>query len=215
MCEFGEKVRYLSFVPGNPGRRVAARVKFDRLPAPFDGFKGTTMWVGQPRDVSETSGDSTPTPLPAFKAAPLQCDPFYMDWGPTGTVHAYGEAIVPSLVPFFDTADYEIQVIAEGLDITVEENYTSLWQIRTSIWGDLAGSFANGRWQDPDGDVDFDDITSVVDKFRNLPTAQIKARADIAPDEPDRIVDFVDIPWVVDAFRGLQYPFRGPTACLP
>ena len=67
-----------------------------------------------------------------------------------------------------------------------------------------------GHWAAPDGDVDFDDITAVVDKFRNLPGAPIKARADIAPDMPDQIVDFTDIPAVVDAFRSLPYPYDGP-----
>ena len=50
-----------------------------------------------------------------------------------------------------------------------------------------------------------------VDKFKNLPGAPVKARADVAPEIPDQIVDFVDIPWVVDAFRGLPYPW-GPSA---
>ena len=68
-------------------------------------------------------------------------------------------------------------------------------------------------WTPPDGDMDFDDITALVDKFRNLPGAPLKSRADIAPAVPDQIVDFVDIPWVVDAFRGLPYPFDGPEEC--
>ena len=65
----------------------------------------------------------------------------------------------------------------------------------------------------PDGDTDFDDIAAVVDKSRNLPTAIIKARADLVPAEPDRKIDFDDIPAAVDAFRGLPYPYPAPSTC--
>ena len=66
--------------------------------------------------------------------------------------------------------------------------------------------------------MDLDDVGSVVDKFRNLPGAPVKARADIgggSEDEniPDLIIDFGDIALAVDAFRSLPYPFAGPTPC--
>ena len=94
--------------------------------------------------------------------------------------------------------------------------------IVTSQWGDLAGMYSDCRtmpngyvdcWTAPDGDADFDDITAVVDKFRNLPGAPHKSRADIAPASPHGVVDFSDIPAVVEAFRGLPYPYPGPSPC--
>jgi hypothetical protein len=52
-----------------------------------------------------------------------------------------------------------------------------------------------------------------VDKFKNLPGAPIKSRADLAPDTPNRIVNFDDISFAVTAFKGIAYPFDGPTPC--
>ena len=103
-----------------------------------------------------------------------------------------------------------------------ESSFSTPLELTTSLWGDVADVF-NGCtilpsgyqdcWAPPDGDADFDDITAVVDKFRNLPGALMKPRADLAPKAPDRLIDFVDIPWAVDAFRGLPYPFDGPGEC--
>jgi hypothetical protein len=61
--------------------------------------------------------------------------------------------------------------------------------------------------------VDFEDIAAVVDKFRNLPGALTKARADVSGSTPDRIIDFTDISFVVEAFRNLDYPFPVPADC--
>ena len=67
----------------------------------------------------------------------------------------------------------------------------------------------------PQGTVDFTDISSIVAKFKNVPGALAKCRADVAPDVPDKIIDFQDISSVVDAFRGLPYPYPGPQAVDP
>jgi hypothetical protein len=72
----------------------------------------------------------------------------------------------------------------------------------------------------PDGGVDFVDISAVVDKFKNLPTAPRKARADVINSnitfpKPDGKVDFVDISTVVDAFRASAGPPVGPPTTDP
>ncbi|MGB2984343.1 MAG: hypothetical protein WBE26_00555, partial [Phycisphaerae bacterium] len=102
--------------------------------------------------------------------------------------------------------------------------------ITTSLWGDVVGEYYTNPancmvmpsgyvdcWSPPNAVVNFDDISSLVDKFRNLFGAPRKARADIAGDPPvgipDRLVNFVDISYDVDAFRGLPYPFPGPSGC--
>ena len=65
----------------------------------------------------------------------------------------------------------------------------------------------------PNGTVNFNDISAVVDKFKNKEGAPAKARADIAPQTPQKIVDFDDISAVVEAFRGLSYPYGGLDDC--
>ena len=73
----------------------------------------------------------------------------------------------------------------------------------------LVGVFSGGEWTPPDGVVDIiNDITAILAKFSNGPTAPIKARCDLAPQVPDRIVDFPnDIQQVINAFQGQSYPF--------
>ena len=142
-----------------------------------------------------------------------------MDWGAEGLVYVCGEAIAPE-------ATYQIQAIVEGCNELAEPNYSTPLEVETGMWGDLVSEFitepadcrvsADGYvdcWGLPDFDIDFDDIASVVDKFRGLPGAPSKTRTDLAPQVPDLKIDFVDIPTVVDAFRGLPYPYDGPDEC--
>ena len=65
----------------------------------------------------------------------------------------------------------------------------------------------------PDGEVNFIGISAVIDKFKDLPGAPIRARTDLAGSTPDLHVDFANISRVVDAFRGEPYPFYGPSPC--
>ena len=105
---------------------------------------------------------------------------------------------------------YDVQAIAELCYLNVESSYSDPLPVKLSKWGDTVGG---DNAASPQGTVDFNDISSVVDKFKNLPGAPSKTRADVAPDVPDKIVDFVDIPAVVDAFKGLPYPYEGPDEC--
>ena len=80
---------------------------------------------------------------------------------------------------------------------------------------------------DPQGVIDFTDISSIVEKFKNLPcepglTSGVpqKARADLinattSLPMPDRKIDFVDISYCVDAFRGAAAPPPGPPPADP
>jgi hypothetical protein len=104
-------------------------------------------------------------------------------------------------------------VINEDCDTTAESGYSEALEVPTSLWGDLVGDCTEGACSPSDRDTDFDDIAAVVDKFRDLPGAPIKARTDVAPDRPDWKIDFTDIPAVVDAFRVLPYPYGGPVGC--
>jgi hypothetical protein len=202
---FGTRNRHLSFSGGTAGQQEGIRVRFASLPPEFAYAEGWEMWVGPPLEISESPGETGDTPTPTYYAAELQCDPHFMDWSVFDVIHVYGQAVVPSAV-------YGIQFVQQGCE-TAEVNYSELLSIVTSQWGDLVQDCSGELCGPPQGVVNFDDISSVVDKFKALPGAPKKSRADIAPMVPDHIVDFTDIPAAVDAFRGLPYPYDGPSGC--
>lgn len=95
--------RYVSFVPNNPGTITAIRVTLQQLPAPYDSWNGQSLWVGEPRQVCENSGQglevSPPDCGPApgidrrwYWAAPLVCArpvAHFADWSALGS-HCVG-----------------------------------------------------------------------------------------------------------------------------
>ena len=80
-------------------------------------------------------------------------------------------------------------------------------------WGDVVKSCTTNPCCPPDGVVNVTtDVTAILDKFRNLPGAPIKARCDLAGVPPnDGVLDFkiaiLDVMWCLDAFIGSEYPF--------
>ncbi len=164
--------------------------------------------------IVEASGSNDPGPEPGLWAATLQCAPFYTDWSVYDRVDVYDDAIMPG-------STYELDTILNATECKVTEEYgfSAPTQISTvDVWGDVVGNCGVTPCTVPDGVVDFDDITAVVEKFRNEPGAPIKSRADlinsdVTDPEPDRKVDFVDITFCVDAFRGFEQhpnPYPGP-----
>lgn len=215
----GTRNRYLSLQINDPGRQLALRVKPVDLPPPFEAWEGETYWIGEPFEVTEASCCNNPTPPPTFMAARLQCDPHFMDWTAVGPVHVLGSAVVPN-------ATYDIQAVdswcyilptmcSDGYGFGDESLFSLPLTIGTSRWGDLVDDCGVTPCTSPDGVVDFLDISAVVEKFRNLPGATFKSRADIAPELPDLVIDFIDISHAVEAFRGEPYPFDGPVGCPP
>lgn len=202
---FVAKNRYLSFTPGNVGREVALRVTLKNLPAPFDEFNDTHMWVDAPSSISEVSSLTDATP-PTFYGALLSCDAHCRDWGTIDLLHVSSDAIVPG-------GQYEIQAIDCTCSTADEGSYSAALALPTSARGDVVGDCAVTPCTPPNGRIDFVDISAVVEKFRNLPGAPIKARADLAGNVPDRVIDFLDISETVDAFRALPYNFDGPPGC--
>jgi hypothetical protein len=139
-----------------------------------------------------------------FKAATLQCNPFYSDWSGVGVLAVYDDAIVPG-------GTYELRAISDSCDPQQQASYsTPLAVVTVPRWGDVVTPFSPPS---PTLQPDFGDISALVEKFRNLPNAPAMARADVYPSLPDQILDFSDIATVVDAFRGVAYPFPGPTPC--
>ncbi|UCC29868.1 MAG: S8 family serine peptidase [Phycisphaerales bacterium] len=217
------KSRYISFVPGNPGEYTALRVTLLDLPAPFDIYNGTTMWVGEPvTEVSENAGKIDPAEAPpgsgTFWSARLCCGPpiYRDDWSTKSPLHVYGDVIVPG-------ATYEVQAIHETCDMVGEPNYSAPLVVTTSRWGDLVGHCAVIPCSPPDGVVGIPtDVTACLDKFKNLVGAVMKSRADVEPNLPDWLVNVSDVSYVLDAFRGFAYPpaqtpqptgWTGPGGC--
>lgn len=195
------KNRYLTIAAGAPGRNQAIRVTFSDLAPPHDIHNGKSLWVAEPEDVTE-NGHATGPDIPGFpnfKAATLQCDPLFMDWGAIGTIEVYHTNIVPD--SFFD-----VEVFDEDDLITA----VSSTPTTTCQWGDLVGGFdAEGQfWTAADGRVDVtSDVLSMVAAFQSAPGFPRKVRTDVQPATPDLKVDILDILFVVKAFQGLPYPF--------
>ncbi len=88
-------------------------------------------------------------------------------------------------------------------------------------WGDCCAFFAVGASPAPHDRVDvISDADALLEKFRNTPTAPIKARIDLVGDlAPFSVLDLkiniTDVTRFLDAFRGLDYPFTpsGATPC--
>jgi len=79
-----------------------------------------------------------------------------------------------------------------------------------SRWGDTVGDFVAGVWTQPNGVIDFNDISSVVDAFRHLPSAPLPYWvALVGPSgnecNPNLDIDFLDISATVEAFKGHSY----------
>ncbi|UCC29379.1 MAG: hypothetical protein JSU86_14400 [Phycisphaerales bacterium] len=207
-----QKVRYISFVPQNPGRVTALRVTLTSLPAPFDGLNGTKMWVGEPATYCENSGKITPPcptahPTIEFVGADLQCTPHCMDWSMVEVVHVSDDEIIPGAV-------YDVQAIDCDYDFENEAYYSAPLAITTSIWGDLVGTCAVRPCTAPNGVVGIPtDVTACLDKFKNLEGVVMKSRADVDWEVPNRRVDISDVTFVLDAFRGFPYPFPAPEPC--
>ncbi len=211
--DLGSAVRYLSFAAGDPGRRQALRVSFRDLQPPYDALNGTSLWVGPPQTFSERAdvrAAADAPESPTFRAAQLQCEPYFFDWHTAGTVHVYHGGIVPS-------GTYLVSAVDETCMQTPEVSFSSALVLHTSRWGDVVTDCTTPPCSPPDGRVDIvTDVVAVLDKFANLGVAVAKRRADIEPAVPDQIVDMADVVFVLDGFQGLLYPFTEvPVPCAP
>jgi len=219
--EFYDKNRYISFLPGSPGLQTALRVTLTTLPPEFAAYEGTQVWVGEPVEICENSGQSTPPPegcgpawVPGGPAltmwsANLQATQYCYDFGSVGLMHVTDREIVPG-------ATYNVQAIDCTADPGNEANYSDPLPINTSSWGNICGPWDVDHWSAPDESVDVTvDVTACLDKFKNAFGAPIKARADVDPDVPEWKINIsTDVTRILDAFRGQPYPFDGPDGYL-
>jgi hypothetical protein len=215
-----QKVRYLSFQVGeaDAGREQAMRVTFVDLPAPFDSWNGTKMFVGPPEIYCENAGKKRPPcppgqPMTEFKAATLQCDAEVREWSVEGVVHVFHEGIVPGGV-------YHVQAGDEACELDLDSSYSDPLIVQMSPWGDLVTDCTMCPCGPPDGVVGIpSDVTAVLDKFRNLAPPSVpcpavsKVRADLDYSTPNQRVDISDVTFCLDAFRGFEYPFGIADPC--
>ncbi len=209
------KSRYISFVPRNAGEVTAIRVELTSLNHPnppatggisqdFSAFEGEVRWVGPVTEYVDSALYGT-----TYRAARLQCTPYYTDWSGVGVIHVYGTEIVPDSV-------YQVQAIFPDCSIDEEACYSQPLQVVTGRWGDLVPPYST-----PGGTVqpDFSDIAAMVNKFKNSPDQVSKPIAQLAgyPNSVDPLhpIDFTEISLTVDAFRGRPYLYPGPEACPP
>ncbi|RME39842.1 MAG: hypothetical protein D6788_04600, partial [Planctomycetota bacterium] len=211
--------RFVSVIPGNANRSIALRVTLDDLPVPFDVFNGRSLWVQEPVDICENSGQVTVPPggcgpapgtdHPTFPAATLGCDPVYRTWGSSDEVHIFHELIVPG-------GTYRVEAIVQGCDVTEPGLYSAPLLLSTSRWADVTGGCDVKPCPLPDGSVDITrDALDVLDKFRNRARGPLKWRADIAPATPNLLVDIEDVMWILTEFRSVGYPFSPPPFPCP
>jgi hypothetical protein len=132
-----------------------------------------------------------------FYAAYLQSTPHYQNWESFGLLHVTGAEIVPSSV-------YRVELIAANGSVS------PTLEVRTTRWGDVVGATYA---LPPQGRVNFDDISSIIAKFKSAPGAPIKARALLAWDIPvlDPDFTFLQVSAVVDAFKGIPFALNAPT----
>jgi hypothetical protein len=204
------KSRAISFAPANAGRQTAIRVTLASLHHPnppytngaaadFSAFEGQIRWVGPPVEYMESQGNLTP-----LVAGTLQCTPYYTDWSTVGLLHVIGAEIVPSSV-------YELQSVPEGCSIAAEFNYSTMLAVVTGRWGDVESLFSPPTAPQ----INFADISALVNKYKGALGAPIKARALLAGRIPDPAPDigFDHIAACVSAYKGLPYPYTGLPSC--
>lgn len=204
----------VSIVNGSPGTQSAIRVTLVSLhhveppytggaSVPFTSFEGQLRWVGPTSQYMESTSTQTP-----FYASALQCTPYYQDWSTVGVVQVTGSAIVPSSV-------YEVSFLAASCQGNEDgcADISAPLAINTSRWGDVEVPY---NPPSPMTQPDLADIAAMVNKFKSVPGAPIKARALLAGDDAFGNISantlsinlgFDQIAVCVDAFKGKPYPY--------
>jgi len=172
---------------------------------------GCARWVGKPGTFYEFQG---PPQSGAFRAARLQCAPFYTDWvlethpgGSPSVITVVGAEIVPS-------STYSVQAYgaacmgSEAGCLDVSPAVEMLTRRSGDVWPGYNPPLTSRQ-------PDALDVVVEVSKFKACVGAPIKAIAQVQPNllELNADVAAIDLATVVDAFKGLAYPFSGPCPC--
>jgi hypothetical protein len=128
------------------------------------------------------------------------------------TLHVYHSAVIPG-------GTYAVQAIAEAVDVTIEARYSPPLVVTNSKWGDLVDNCTTRPCGPPDGIVNVTtDVLAVLDKFRNVSGAPIKARCDLVGIPPnygelDLVISILDVTAGLNAFVGGAYTFPPGDPC--
>jgi hypothetical protein len=97
--------------------------------------------------------------------------------------------------------------------MAAEESYSPALERYSGVWGDLVADCTTTPCGPPDGIVSVTtDVTAVLDKYKNLPDAVAKVRADLEgtpsgyPAIPDQTINITDVTYCLGAFLGQAYP---------
>jgi hypothetical protein len=168
---------------------------------------GCARWVGKPWTFYETEGPPSTGP---YRAARLQCTPFYFDWvteTATTPITVVGAEILPSSTYSVQTYDASCKGAEAGCT-----KVSAPVTIFTRRSGDVAAVYnPPSTTTQPDAI----DVTQLVNKFKNVAGAPPKAEAQLQPNLPELNADInaLDIVAGVDAVKGFAYPFGGPCPC--
>jgi len=224
----GDKTRSISFsappsATATPGQTAIKVTMIDlqhpipanlsQFPPPdFSGFEvgtcsdpgGCARWVGKPGTFYESQGPPQSGP---YRAARLQCEPYYHDFGGEGLFHVIGAEIVPS-------SAYEVEVfsvVCKGVEDTCTAASAPV-TMYTRRYGDVEEPYNPPSTTNQPNAID---VAQLVNKFKSLPGAPIKARVQVQPNLPElnASVNALDIASVVDAVKGFAYVFSGPCPC--
>jgi hypothetical protein len=177
---------------------------FPQVIHPFYLFEGRHVWVGPPDAYSESSATAE-----IFQGSTVQCTPHYRDWSTVGLLHVTGVSIVPGSTYRVERVAITCQGREDDPDCQPGGSHvSSQLEIKTTRWGDVASPF-----NPPSLSVqpDLADVSSLVDKFRNIPGAPIKAQSLLVGVDAFGTVDmaanfgFQHIAACADAFRGQRY----------
>ncbi|MFH1108413.1 MAG: M1 family metallopeptidase, partial [Planctomycetota bacterium] len=168
---------------------------------------GCARWVGKPGTFYEAQGPPLSGP---YRAARLQCSPFYWDWvteTASGPISVVGAEIMPS-------SEYSVRAYASSCagheyDVPDCAGAGPAVTMYTRRSGDVeTGYNPPGTGTQPDAN----DVTALVNKFTKLAGAPLNFRSQLQPNLPELNTDVSasDIVAVVDAYKGFAYPYGGP-----
>lgn len=177
------KNRFISFIPSEIAPTGGIQVTLVSLdPNSVDNpaaYNGTVRWAGTPAIGVNDSPSGT------YNAAALQCAFHSQDWTSLDRLHMYGPEVVPG-------SRYDVRICS-----TEAGPCSAPLRIETAKFGDIVA---------PVNVTNFQDITSILDKFRNMPGSPIKARTKLTdPIQPHTNVNFQGVSAAVSAFQGKTY----------
>jgi hypothetical protein len=161
-------------------------------------------WVGPPLGYLESNDNPG---IGNYRAARLQCAPYYHDWAAEPILNVVGAEMVPS-------SAYLVQAYGDSCKGNESScsNVSAAVAMTTRRAGDIATPFQGGP---PLNQPNAVDVANAVNKFRNLAGAPSKVIAQVQPNFPEPNSDFnaIDVVTVVDNVRGFGYTYSGPCTC--